>query len=315
MGWRGKTLGGSIGSFFGPWGALAGAAAGHFLVDRKKTRRAVNSPLRLLAVTAAALREVAEADGRYTLREDRVIRAVLDGIRGEIGAPLGPHELAYLIDDAARIDQGLLRLAALARDMPGLGHAALVWLWRVAVSEAGETSDGAARIARFAQQAGLSSGEARFCALPYSRTACADPSGVARRADCDTLGVPYDADPVQIKAAYRALSLTYHPDKHAGLDPAIRALTAAKFTEIKAAYDRLRGGSRAGLLVRLAGADRLVPYADGVTAACFGCGRSVRLHEESDPLTLRCDACQMLFAMEPERLAAMENSRGASPFS
>lgn len=305
MGWRGKALGGSIGSVLGPWGALAGAAAGHFLVDRKEARRAGGQPLRLLAIAAAALREVAEADGRYTMREDRVIRSVLGEISRETGASLGAHELAYLIDDAARIDQGVLRLAALARNVPGLACAAQVWLWRVAVSDAGETTDGAARIARFAQQSGLSSEEARFLALPYSRTACGGASGAPRRADCDTLGVPYDADPARIKAAYRALSLTYHPDKHADLDPAIRALTAGKFAEIKAAYDRLSEGGRAGLLVRLAESGRLVPVAEGVTAACFGCGRSVRLDGEAQPLALRCDVCQMLLAMEPERLTAM----------
>ena len=61
MNWRGKMIGGSIGSFLGPWGTLAGAAVGHVLVDRKEAQTAEKESLRLLAVTAGALYEIGRA--------------------------------------------------------------------------------------------------------------------------------------------------------------------------------------------------------------------------------------------------------------
>ena len=63
MNWRGKAIGGSIGSFFGPLGALAGATAGHFLVDRKNAGAAERHSLRLVALAAGALHELAVAQG------------------------------------------------------------------------------------------------------------------------------------------------------------------------------------------------------------------------------------------------------------
>jgi DnaJ-domain-containing protein 1 len=292
--WQGKLIGGSLGSFLGPWGALAGAAAGHWFVDRKAPSPQKQAQ-RLLAVTAAALYELANADGRYTAKEDKAIRAVLAELNRAVGGALSPHELAYLIDDCTRIDRALPRLAAQARDAPDLARASLVWLWRVAVSDGDETPAEVNCIGHYARHTGLPEEDVRYASLLYVRHSA---SAQERRAACHVLGVPCHADETQIKSAYRALSQTYHPDKHAGLDPAIQALTAEKFAQVKAAYDTLSGKSWGDWFALSATGGRLVPAGAGAESRCFTCGQCVRLPAAGHIVSARCPLCQTLLAFE-----------------
>ena len=298
MNWRGKAIGGSIGSFFGPWGALAGAAVGHVLVDKKNVPTEKQS-LRLLAIAAGALYELARMDGRYTAKEDATIRSVLSEINQRLGIALRPHELAYLIDDASRIDRSFMRLAATVRDNPPLARASVIWLWRVAVCDADETHAEIGGIAAFTRAAGLSDDEAFQASLLYRRVA-ATASDEARRAACGVLGIPYAADADAIKSAYRAMSLKYHPDKHADLDPDIRALTAEKFAQIKAAYDTLGGTSQhvGDWYAKQADTGTLASAVPDLVACCFLCGQKVRLPPRERLASARCPVCQALLALD-----------------
>ena len=295
MSWQGKMIGGSIGSFLGPLGALAGAAAGHFLVDRKAPSPQKNAQ-RLIAIAAAAFCELAKADGRYTAKEDNAIRAILSELNQAVGNVLSPHDIAYLIADCTRIDNALPRLAAQARTAPDLARASVVWLWRVAVSDGDETPAEIDCISQYAHHAGVPEDEVRRASLLYVRQSA---SAQERRAACHTLGVPYHADESQIKSAYRTLSQTYHPDKHAGIDPAIKALASEKFAQIKTAYDTLRGNtSWSELFARSASGDQLVPAAGGMESRCFICGQRVRLPATEHLVSARCPICQTLLAFE-----------------
>jgi len=298
MSWRGKALGGSIGSMFGPWGAMAGAAVGHMFVDRKEAKSAEKQSLRLLAVTAGALYELASSDSRYTVKEDAAIRAILAELNQRLGTSLRPHELAYLIDDAARLDHCLSRLANTVRDTPPLARAALVWLWRVAVCDCDETPPERACITAFARSVGISDDEAHHASLLYTRSA-APASDQDRHAACAVLGLPYHADAAAIKSAYRALSQKYHPDKHAALDPHIRALTSEKFAQIKSAYDVLNGAEEtsADWFARQAASGRLAPAAADAVVSCFVCGQKNRLPTERIA-SARCPVCQTLLVFE-----------------
>ena len=295
MNWQGKAFGGSIGSMFGPWGALAGAAAGHFFVDRKGPSSEKQS-LRLLAVAAGALYELAGVDGRYTVKEDKAIRAILAEINQNVGTALSAHELAYLIDDAARIDRSLARFAATVRENPPLARAAVTWLWRVAVSDCEENSDETDCITTFARHAGLNEEDMQRIAVPYVRASSA--SDQDRQTACSVLGVPYHADSAQIKTAYRGMSQKYHPDKHASLDPDIRALTAEKFAQVKAAYDLLNAGSDSLWFAKQADSGRLAPATAESMIACFFCGLKVRLPPAGHIASARCPACQTLLVFE-----------------
>lgn len=60
----------------------------------------------------------------------------------------------------------------------------------------------------------------------------------------EVLGVPKNATPDEIKAAYRKLAKQYHPDKYVG-NP-LADLAAEKFKEINEAYETLTGGNKSG---------------------------------------------------------------------
>lgn len=303
MNWRGKMIGGSIGSFFGPWGALAGAAVGHAFVDRKQAAAAEKESLRLLAVTAGALYELAGVDGRYTPREDQAIRAILGEMNQRLGTRLPAHELAYLVDDSSRIDRSLARLVSLVRPNRDLARAATSWLWRVSVSDCDPTPAETDCILSFARHAGLTEDETLHASLLFVRQGAAPASDKDRRAACDTLGVPYHCDAATAKSAYRALSLKYHPDKHGGLDPDIRALTAEKFSQIKTAYDTLCEGTAERAddrewLAKRADTGRLTPAAPDDVVLCFLCGKKARLPPREHLASARCPGCQTLLAFE-----------------
>ncbi len=57
------------------------------------------------------------------------------------------------------------------------------------------------------------------------------------------LGIPRDASPATVKAAWRRLARANHPDLNAGDPPAARAATA-RMVEINAAYEHLRDGAK-----------------------------------------------------------------------
>ena len=55
----------------------------------------------------------------------------------------------------------------------------------------------------------------------------------------DILGVSQTASKDDIKKAYRKLAQDYHPDKLAGIPPAVAKLAEEKFKEVQEAYEIL----------------------------------------------------------------------------
>jgi DnaJ-class molecular chaperone len=53
------------------------------------------------------------------------------------------------------------------------------------------------------------------------------------------LGLPSDANPVQIRARHRQLVRKFHPDAHANLGPIAQREATERFTEIQRAYETL----------------------------------------------------------------------------
>ena len=64
--------------------------------------------------------------------------------------------------------------------------------------------------------------------------------GTGLKEHYDVLQVPYDAEPQQIKAAYKRLAQKYHPDKFADTDPVISELAKGKMAEINGAYAKIK---------------------------------------------------------------------------
>ena len=230
-------LGGGIGSFLGPWGAVFGATVGHFMVDRKNTVDQKKETMRLIALIAGSFHELACCDGAYSKAEDNAVRAILGDFNSHMGSPFDPQSLVFLIDDAERIDRAIERLATAVRPHRELAHEALRWFWHVALCDGALTKREEDIIGHFVHVAGIPSQEALFIASQFLGPCTSLEQ--SSRAAYDVLGVSYDASLDTIKQTYRTMSQKYHPDKHADLDPDIRALTAEKFTQIKQAYDTL----------------------------------------------------------------------------
>jgi DnaJ-domain-containing protein 1 len=237
MSWQGKMLGGGIGSFLGPWGAVFGATVGHFMVDRKTAVDQKKESMRLIALIAGSFHELASCDGAYSKAEDNAIRAILGEFNAHLGSPFDARSLVFLIDDAERIDRCVERLATTVRPHRELAHEALRWFWHIALCDGALAKREEDIIGRFVHVAGIPSQEAHFIASQFVGPGTSIEQSC--RAAYDVLGVSYDASLETIKQTYRTLSQKYHPDKHADLDPDIRALTAEKFAQIKQAYDTL----------------------------------------------------------------------------
>lgn len=230
-------LGGGIGSFLGPWGAVFGATVGHFMVDRKNAVDQKKEAMRLIALIAGSFHELACCDGAYSKAEDNAVRAILGEFNAHLGSPFDARSLVFLIDDAERIDRCVERFATTVRPHRELAHEALRWFWHVALCDGALTKREEDIIGHFVHVAGISSQDAHFIATQFVGPCTSIEQSC--RAAYDVLGVSYDASLETIKQAYRTLSQKYHPDKHADLDPDIRALTAEKFAQIKQAYDTL----------------------------------------------------------------------------
>jgi len=55
----------------------------------------------------------------------------------------------------------------------------------------------------------------------------------------DILGVPTTATKGEIKEAYLKLAKEFHPDKSAGVNPAVKKLVEEKFKDIQEAFETL----------------------------------------------------------------------------
>jgi len=295
---------------FGPTGALVGAAAGHFLIDRKGEAPKKERE-RMLALTAGALYQLALTEKKYSHTADQTLKIILEQANTALGKPLTVYDLPYLIDQSAHIPQCLTRLAQSLRAYPELACLAAVWLWRMAVCDGPAAPPALAMISDFAAIAGLTREQALQAALVYSRCASSSSSGDSRKTACATLGVAYDADTDQIKQAFRALSLKFHPDKHAALDPDIRQLTAEKFTQIKAAYETLNGAPalHGDWYAHAPECPQILPAEPGTHVICFICQSPHRLPDA--PALAHCRYCQALLAFErplAEYLLAQEGA-------
>lgn len=300
---------------FGGLGALIGAAAGHFLVDRKgelpKKQRE-----RVLALTAGSLVQLMRANNRYSPTEERTIHLILEQANMALGNTMSRYDLPCLISQSMRIPDCLGKLAQTLRPHPELRHIATTWCWRVAACETTPAPAALNLIDRFTRTAGLEPQQAMQAALLYYRGAAAaiqDNNG--REKACTTLSVAYDASNDQIKQAFRKQSLKYHPDKHANLDPDIQQLTAEKFAQIKDAYEVLQGTTaRVGdWYAHSRNAPRVVEASPDIPILCFICHQPQRLPAEAREISsAHCPLCQALLTFDrhlAEHLIAQETAR------
>lgn len=302
MVWRGKLLGGSIGMMFGPFGAAAGAAAGHFFVDRKQSRAQLQENRKRLALAAGAFYELAIVDNPLNPAEERVILQNLAEFNAILGGALPPSELPVLLNNAQLIEHAGARLSDEVAPVPELAERLFYWFLRVAAADANpgfRETHYALRRLRDLRLPGQTAD--RLLTLYVLRRV---ENGGAEEAAA-VLGVAADADEETVKKAFHALSLKYHPDRHADLPPEILELASEKFKQIQEAYRTLCGGVRefAGPSFCLSPAEpRFIDAGEGAVARCLVCTQAVHLPPAAPPLAARCPVCQARLAFRQEEL-------------
>ncbi len=301
MKWRGKAIGGSFGSIFGPTGALIGAAAGHYLVDRKG-RVSKKDRERILVLTAGALHQITQANNRFTHLTDQAFRGILEQANTALDNVMSHYDLLYLIAQSTHIPGCLGKLAPAVRPYPELSRAAATWFWRIAACDAPPSPAALNMLERFGHSAGLTPEQILQASLLYYRGAFAiAQSNGEREKACALLGVAYNAGNDEIKQAFRRMSLKYHPDKHTGLDPDIRKLTAERFSQIKDAYELLQNRSDDGgeWFAHSCQAPHIVRAAPGMPVSCYICRTPQHLPQAADMISeAHCPLCQALLVFE-----------------
>lgn len=307
MNWKGKVIGGSLGSFFGPVGTVVGATVGHWMVDRKQTVLTRKEAQRTMVLTAAVLYGIARADtGRTRDEEDSVIQEILTALNSQLNAAFDARTRLLLRQDTRQIDNPIERLRAHTPLPHEQCQTMLHWLWRVAVSDGEETREEAAYIRAFIEHMRIPYDQAQTVARHYSRMTDADAGPAAARATaCTTLGIDVYANEETIKRAFRTLSMRYHPDRLTHATPEQKAAATQRFADVKEAYDLLSSTPEEieTLFVLNAGDDSIGAVQPRQVIRCFACKQNIRLPSSHAQIyTSRCPTCQTLLAFNETAL-------------
>ncbi|MGY2047046.1 TerB family tellurite resistance protein [Methylobacterium sp. JK268] len=224
----GAGLGLAIG---GPLGALAGAVAGHFLVDREgsllgPTPRDVLFTTGLVALAA----KMAKSDGVVTPAE---VAAFAEVVRVPEADRPGVTRLFDLAKGTTNGFEAYAQQVAEAfRDEPGLLEDVLDGLFHIAKADGAIHENEALYLRAVAEIFGFD--ETAFARISARHVRLADDP-------YEALGVTRDLPDAELKARYRALVAETHPDRAVarGLPPAAVAIATRRLAAINAAWDRV----------------------------------------------------------------------------
>lgn len=309
MEWQGKAIGVSLGSLFGPLGAVAGAAAGHILIDRKRQRAVIHERRKILALLGSTLHGMAAADGPVTRAELISIWDTLVRENDRMGCGLSHDDLFRLSEIMGTVDRAGRMLAFRIRSDPALAGRAFVLLLRTAFVKAAPLS--APAVLYLKQMAGMLGIPPEWEALLTRAFAPPpfDPRSAEKAAARKTLGLRLSSTPDDIKKAFREQCMKYHPDRHASLPPEIRELAVEKFEQAKRAYDVLTVRPESVPLWCLAPGGGLAGPEKGKEVVCFICGGLRKLAWRFNPAALRCDACGARLAFERDFAESLLRAR------
>jgi len=228
----GKLGGTGIGlAVGGPLGALIGALAGHFLVDREGAP--FGSPPREVIFTTglvALAAKMAKADGVVTRDEVAAFRRIIEVPQESLGDIVKLFDLAKAT--TAGFEAYARQLHDLLADEPQLLEDVLDGLFLIA------TADGAIHDGEIAY---LKSVAAIF-GLTESDYVRIEARHLRRADDPYTvLGVTRDMDDEALKSRYRELAREFHPDRGIarGLPAEALKIATERLAAINAAWDRI----------------------------------------------------------------------------
>jgi len=256
MSWIGKILGGGVGMFMGgPFGALIGGAIGHLFIDSQAEtlqksegyrgqRRPVQEPSYtqqeqrqavFFASTFAMLGKMAKADGRVAQVEIKVVeRFMRDHLRLDKQARMfAINVFNRAKDDVYPYSQYASEFARHFQFDQNMRMVLFEILFDVA------SADGSVH----ARERHLLEETVRYLNIPghlldelmVRLTPSVDPAYAV-------LGLTPEATDAEIKKAYRAKVMEYHPDKivSKGLPEEFLKLAEEKFKEVNEAYEKIK---------------------------------------------------------------------------
>jgi DnaJ like chaperone protein len=224
----GKVGGAAAGLFVGgPVGALVGAVAGHFFLDREADPGVTFT----IAVVALA-GKMARADGVVTETEFDVFRSVF-------GVPVQEEANIRRIFNLARQDIAGFehyagQIAHLFMGNPAMLEDVLDGLFEIAKADGVLHPAEAQFLERVAEIFGFAPGEFRRIRASHFPPELTDPYVI--------MGISYSADENELKQTYRRLVKENHPDSlmARGVPPEFIKLATDKLAAINNAYDKIR---------------------------------------------------------------------------
>ena len=224
----GKVGGAAAGLFVGgPIGALVGAVAGHFFLDREADPGVTFT----IAVVALA-GKMARADGVVTETEFDVFRSVF-------GVPVQEEANIRRIFNLARQDIAGFehyagQIAHLFMGNPAMLEDVLDGLFEIAKADGVLHPAEAQFLERVAEIFGFAPGEFRRIRASHFPPELTDPYVI--------MGISYSADENELKQTYRRLVKENHPDSlmARGVPPEFIKLATDKLAAINTAYDKIR---------------------------------------------------------------------------
>lgn len=224
----GKVGGAAAGLFVGgPLGAIVGAVAGHFLLDRE-TDPGVTFTIAVVALAG----KMARADGVVTDRDFEVFRKVFS-IPDHEGANVKRiFDLAR--QDIAGFEHYAQQIARLFVGNPAVLEDVLDGLFEIAKSDGVLHPAEAQFLERVAEIFGFAPGEYRRIRASHFAPELTDPYVI--------LGLSYSADEDELKQTYRRLVRENHPDSlmARGVPAEFIKLATDKLAAINNAYDKIR---------------------------------------------------------------------------
>jgi DnaJ like chaperone protein len=224
----GKVSGAAAGLFVaGPVGALVGAVAGHFFLDRDSDP-GVTFTIAVIALAG----KMARADGVVTEEEFTVFARVFSVPPQEDGNVRRIFNLAR--QDVAGFEHYAGQIARLFRGNPAMLEDVLDGLFEIAKADGVLHPSEARFLERVAEIFGFAPNEYRRIRASHFAPELTDPYVI--------LGLSYGADEEELKQTYRRLVRENHPDSliARGVPPEFIKLATDKLAAINNAYEKIR---------------------------------------------------------------------------
>ncbi|MFC1868139.1 co-chaperone DjlA [Thermodesulfobacteriota bacterium] len=243
MGWFGKLTFGTMGMLFGgPLGAIAGAALGHHLVDKKENAANRTIPIGRTEQSQAAyfvsifsiLGKLAKADGKVTRDEIAVVEEFITTLNiPEQEKRFAKQVFSEAKDSTYSIDDFAMQLYLINREQPTILLSFMNLLFKVALADGNLHPAEEAALKRVKEIFRISDQQFDNMKSVYFQ----DVNSYYKTLNCTPENTNKD-----IKSNYKKLVKDFHPDTiiSKGLPEEFVQFATTRFQEIQGAYEKIR---------------------------------------------------------------------------